>query len=106
MELNLTAIPSKEIMPGLHFKLIHSEKMTVSFVHIEEGSKLPEHSHPHEQITIVQKGILRLTLEGKEHKLEPGSVLIIPSNSLHSAVAETPCEVIDVFSPVREDYKQ
>ena len=105
MQLSLNDITAKEIIPGLHFKLIHSEKMTVSFVHIEKGSKLPEHSHLHEQITIMQKGVLRLTLEGKEHRLEPGSVLVIPSHCTHSAVAETSCEVIDVFSPVREDYK-
>ena len=38
--------------------------------------------------------------------LEPGTVKVIPSNTPHSAVALTDCKLIDVFSPVREDYKE
>jgi quercetin dioxygenase-like cupin family protein len=37
--------------------------------------------------------------------LESGHVKVIPSNTPHAAVALTDCKLIDVFSPVREDYR-
>ena len=103
--IQIESIPSKEIIQGLHFRFVHSQNMTVSFVHIEEGANLPEHAHPHEQITIMRKGKLKLVLGGEPHILEPGSVLIIPGNVPHSAQALTECEVMDIFSPVREDFQ-
>ncbi|MEO1049297.1 MAG: cupin domain-containing protein [Bacteroidota bacterium] len=103
--IDLNSTDSKQLIPGLHFKFIHSENMTVSFVDIDAGADLPEHSHPHEQITIVKKGTLELIMDGEKHVLEPGSVIVIPSHAVHSAKAITACEAIDVFNPVREDFK-
>ena len=103
--LTLQEIPDKELIPGFHFKFFHSENMTFSFVRIEKGAKLPQHHHLHEQVTILQKGKLGLTVDGENHILEPGSILHIPSNSVHSGVALTDCEALDVFHPVREDYR-
>jgi len=103
--IEINKIQSKEIFPGMHFQLLHTDKMTFSFLKIENGAVLPEHSHPHEQVTIMQKGKLELVLDGEKHLLEAGSALVIPSNAVHSATALTEVEVLDVFCPVREDYK-
>ncbi len=101
----LESLPEKELFPGFHFKFVHAENMTFSLVRIDAGSPLPEHSHPHEQVSMVQKGKLELTLDGEVHVLEPGSILQIPGNAPHSAVAITDCLVLDVFHPIREDFK-
>jgi len=103
--LTIQEISDRELIPGFHFKLFHSKNMTFSFIRIEKGAELPEHHHQNEQVTIMQKGKLELTLEGKTHILEPGSILHIPSNAIHSGVALTDCEALDVFHPVREDYR-
>ena len=63
--INLDQVQSSELMPRLHFRLIHSDSMTLSFVRIEKGAPLPEHSHPQEQVTIMQKGTMELTVEGE-----------------------------------------
>lgn len=102
---NLDTIDAKEIVPGFHGKFIHSENMTVAYWDITAGSPLPEHTHPHEQVVNVLKGTLALTVKGETQKLNPGSVVIIPSNVPHSGKAVTDCKVIDVFCPVREDYQ-
>ena len=102
---DINQIEPREIFPGMHFRLIHTDKMTLSFLTIEEGAVLPEHSHHHEQVVTMQKGSLELTLDGKTHLLEAGSVFVIPSNTTHSAKALTEVEVLDVFSPPREDYQ-
>ncbi len=102
---DISQIDSKEIFPGLHSRLVHTDKISLSFLTIEDGALIPEHSHHHEQVVIMRKGKLELTVEGETHLLESGSVLVIPSNAPHSGQALTEVEVQDVFSPPREDYQ-
>ncbi|HMU48109.1 MAG TPA: cupin domain-containing protein [Chitinophagaceae bacterium] len=102
---NLNNIPYKELAPGILSKLVHGKKSTLSVVDIKQGSILPEHKHKHEQITFIVEGELEMMIKGKKYLLTAGSVHVIPSNFPHSAKAITDCRVIDVFSPVREDYK-
>jgi len=94
-----------EIVKGFKGRFVHSKNMTVSFWQIEKGAILPKHSHPEEQISIVTKGELELTISGETRIVNSGKVVVIPSNVLHSGKAVTYCEVTDIFSPVREDYK-
>ncbi len=105
MEYNLAQLPVRELVKGFHAKFIHTEQVTIGFVEIESGSVLPEHHHFHEQTTTVLEGKLEITVEGKSHVLEAGQALVIPSNARHFALAHADCRVMDVFSPVREDYK-
>ena len=101
----LKDIKAREIVPGFLGRFIHSENMTVAYWEITAGSLLPEHTHHHEQIVNVIEGILELTVENRIYKLEPGSVVVIPPNIPHSGKSITECNVIDIFYPVREDYK-
>ena len=102
---NLEEIEEKELVSGFKVRFIHSENMTFSFWHIEKGARLPEHSHPHEQVTNVLKGEFELTVDGESKRLGPGSVVIIPPNAVHSGKALAKSRVIDVFYPIREDYR-
>jgi unsaturated pyranuronate lyase len=99
------AVASREIAPGFHGRYLHSAHLTQGRVDIDAGAVLPEHSHPHEQWTTVLSGRLKLTVTGIAQVLEPGQVLYIPPNAVHSGHALTHCQVIDVFHPVREDYR-
>jgi quercetin dioxygenase-like cupin family protein len=102
---HLDEVKGKEIVPGFFGRFIHGDTMTLSFVDIQPGAQLPEHSHPHEQITFIMEGELDLTIGGKKMLLTPGMVHVIPGNVPHSAYARTAVKVMDAFSPVREDYK-
>jgi quercetin dioxygenase-like cupin family protein len=93
-----------EIKSGIRGRFVHGEKMTVGFFNLKAGSVLPEHAHPHEQISIIQSGEMELHMEGKIHRLSKGMVAVIPSNVPHEARAITDCIVQDVFQPVREEY--
>ena len=102
---HLDDIKGKEIVPGLFGRFVHGETMTLSFVDIQPGARLPEHSHPHEQITYLIEGELEMVIGGEKMLLTPGMVHVIPGNVPHSAIAHTFVKVLDAFSPVREDYK-
>lgn len=95
----------KILFPGFHARLVHGQQLSVAYVDIAAGSQLPEHHHVHEQITNILEGQLEMTIGTETRMCTPGTVVIIPSNVPHTARALTDCKVIDVFSPVREDYR-
>ncbi len=103
--IELSSVVYKEIIPGYSAKFIHTDNMTFSFFDVKAGAALPEHSHPHEQVTQVLEGEFELTVEGKPFRLLPGTVFVISSNMRHSGLAITYCKLLDVFTPVREDYR-
>ncbi|MEL6305306.1 MAG: cupin domain-containing protein [Bacteroidota bacterium] len=103
--MNLFEIKAKEIMPGYHGKMVHSESMTWAFWDVEDQAEVPEHHHPHEQIMHVIEGSFEFTLDGNTETYGPGDVVIIPSNVPHSGKALTPCKLMDIFSPAREEYR-
>lgn len=101
----LTDLDPREIIAGFHGRFVHTENLTFSYWEIEDGATLPEHAHPHEQITILIEGRLEMTLDGVTQVLEPGQIAVIPGETPHAAQALMPCRVVDVFYPVRDDYR-
>jgi len=103
--LNLYDIDQKELLPGFKVRFVHASKMTLAYWDIKAGAVLPEHSHHHEQVAAqVISGEFELTLNGETKVLKVGDIAVIPSNAVHSGKAITDCQLLDVFSPVREDY--
>jgi quercetin dioxygenase-like cupin family protein len=103
--INLETITESEVVPGFRGKFIHSDNVTIVYWKITTGAKLSEHNHPHEQITNIISGELELTIEGKTRVLKSGELVVVPSNVKHSGRAISDCYVIDVFYPIREDYR-
>ena len=103
--MNLNNLPSKELMPGYHGKMVHGNQITWAFWTVEKGAEAPEHHHPHEQMMHVVEGTFEFTLEGRTQLYESGDIVHIPSNIPHSGKAITPCSLMDIFSPAREEYK-
>ena len=103
---HIDEVKKKKLIDGIIGQYVHGESITFGLVTIDEGSHLPLHNHPHEQITFMLEGMLKMKIGDEEVILEPGFVKVIPSNTPHSAVALTTCKLIDVFSPVREDYRE
>jgi quercetin dioxygenase-like cupin family protein len=79
--------------------------MTFSYLDVKAGSLIAEHSHEHEQVCHILEGSFQLTINGELTLFEPGTVITIPPNAKHSGLSITDCKLIDVFCPVREDYK-
>jgi quercetin dioxygenase-like cupin family protein len=104
--VSLSQIPVREnIIHGINDRFIYTDNLTFAFWTIEEGAILPEHSHPHEQVANVLEGSFELTIEGVSSILTPGTIGIIPANARHSGRAMSPCRILYVFYPIREDYR-
>lgn len=103
--IHVEGIDERQMLPGFYARMLHAENMTVSRWRIEAGAVLPEHSHPHEQVTVMLEGTFEMTVNGEKQVIKPGDLVVIPSQATHSARAITDCLILDVFSPVREDYR-
>lgn len=105
MKYNVAQISPFEISKGFNARLIHTDNLTLAYVDIDDGAALAEHAHVHEQVVNMLEGRFELTVNGKPHVLEAGDVFAIPSNVPHSGRALTKCRILDVFNPVREDFR-
>ncbi len=98
-------LKEKEVVPGIKGKFVHSDNMTVVYWNIDAGAVMPDHAHPHEQIVNVLEGEFDFTVEGQVHKAKPGFIAVVPSDVKHGGKAKTNVRILDVFYPVREDYR-
>lgn len=96
----------QEVFPGARGNFIHGLNITIARWKLEAGALIPEHEHMHEQVVNVISGEFLMTVNGTEYALHSGDTLMIPSSAVHSGRAISGVECIDVFTPIREDYKE
>jgi quercetin dioxygenase-like cupin family protein len=101
----IDTLKSHNLLPGVQVRFLHTESMTVAYWIFEEGAAMPEHSHPHEQVSHVIEGIFKLTVSNTPGRMERGLAAVIKPHVPHFGTALTRCHIIDVFHPVREDYR-
>ena len=95
----------KPVLPGIQLKtLVFGDKTLFSEFRMKGGSKLPSHSHVHEQTGYLVEGRILLTIGEEVFTVEPGDSWCINSNVSHCAEILADSVAIEVFSPVREDY--
>jgi quercetin dioxygenase-like cupin family protein len=101
------ALPALEILPGCRTRIPYGENLMLSYLEMDDGAEVPLHSHPHEQGGILLHGKVQLTIGEETRVVAAGSLFIIPPNVVHRAVAVGgKAVVLDVFSPIREDYAE
>jgi len=97
---------AKEIAQGIHIRTFWGKEMLLAIVDLAANALVPEHHHPHEQTGTVISGEIEMTIGGEKRWLKPGDTYIIPGGTEHAGrTGETPARVLDIFSPVREEYQ-
>lgn len=95
-----------DLAPGVRGRPLFGDGAMLNLIDLEPGADVGLHSHPHEQLGLVIEGELTLVIDGVRHVLRPGDGYTISGGVAHSAHAENgDCRVLDVFQPVREDYR-
>lgn len=98
-------VPPERLTELATRQVLHTETMTVARLELKKDAVVGRHSHINEQISNVQSGVLRFELgDGDVVIVRAGESLVIPPGLPHRVVAEEDTEVMDVFSPRREDW--
>ncbi len=98
-------VPWEVTAPGIRRKIMsYDERLMVVKVEFENGAVGTLHQHHHSQITHVESGSFEVEIGGEKKVLNGGDAFYIPPNVMHGAVCLSPGVLIDIFSPMREDF--
>ena len=102
-----TSIPAERIAHGIERQVIWGNRLMVCRLRMAPRVVTAVHAHPHEQVTLVDRGTVRFTVAGEDRLSSAGDVLHFPSDCEHGAtVLDEEAVLIDIFSPVRKDFLQ
>jgi quercetin dioxygenase-like cupin family protein len=88
-----------------HLKLEATGSLMVCRLRFAPHIVTPAHEHPHEQITLVERGLVLFTIGNEQRVAQAGDVLHIPSGTWHGAtMLDEEVILVDIFSPIREDF--
>ena len=97
---------SSEAVDGTHLtQLASGEETSIQFFEFDPDSKVPEHSHHHEQTGFLYEGTVTFVSGGEEFVVEAGDSFSIPGDEPHSVTnhSDAVARGVDVFSPPRPD---
>jgi len=98
-------MPWETVDIGVRRKIMaYDEKLMVVKVEFEKGGVGSLHQHYHSQITHIESGIFEVEINKKKKILKKGDAFYIPPNLIHGAVCIEKGVLIDIFSPMREDF--
>ena len=84
--------------------LAYTPQLMIVEVNFEKGSEGAPHTHPHCQNTYVKSGRFRFCVDGEDVEVGPGDTLAFPSNVLHGTLCLEAGTLLDIFTPMREDF--
>lgn len=96
--------PIEQLSPTIGRQMIHTDTMTLARVVLAQGALVPRHAHANEQIATVLEGRLRFVVGDEEQVVTAGESVPLPAGVVHEVEALEDSVVLDVFSPVREDW--
>ncbi len=99
-----SGLQEEQITPLLSRRVIWGKNQNLTRFLLKRGCHISLHHHASEQITQVLKGNLRLIIAGEEVILGADDIVVIPSDTPHEAFAVEDTEVLDSFSPKRDDW--
>jgi quercetin dioxygenase-like cupin family protein len=98
-------VPWETVGEGVRRKIMsYDDKLMLVKVEFQKGGVGNLHQHYHSQITHVESGIFEVEIDGQKKLLTPGDAYYIPPHVMHGCVCLEAGVLIDVFSPMREDF--
>lgn len=103
--MSLSTFPTVSPSEGVQRQVLSEaqDMMVVSF-RFKAGAEGKLHSHPHVQSTYVARGRFQFFRGDTAVELKPGDSLIVPGNVEHGCKCLEDGELIDCFTPRRDDF--
>ena len=100
-----TKIPVEQVANGIRRQMVVGQNVMMVRCTFDANLVTPIHTHHHEQMTLVVKGRVKFFIEGEERIVSAGDVLHFPPHNEHGAtMLDEEVVLIDIFSPIREDF--
>jgi len=100
-----TNSPLKKAFEGVEYKtLVYGDRTSLGEFHLKKDTIIPDHNHPHEQTGYMITGKAIFIIDGNRFEANSGDSWSIKSNVIHGVEVLENSVLIEVFSPVREDY--
>ena len=94
------------IFPGVDIYTTHGKHLMLSLVEFQPHAVVEQHQHPHEQMGLMLEGEAEFIVGGQSRIVRPGQMWCIPGGVPHKVIArDRAVRALDVFYPIREDYK-
>ena len=99
-------LKAKQVLKSSQLRAVANKHVMITLFDFgPDDQVMPNHHHPHEQITYILKGSVKMIAGGKSQVLKAGEGAVIPPDVEHEVTAlEKDSQVLDVFYPLREDY--
>ena len=98
-------VKSEKVADGIKRQMVVGKNVMVCRFTFDPFVVTDVHTHPHEQVTMVMAGKVKFTVDGSPVIASPGDVLHFPPNNSHGAtMLDEEVVLIDIFSPIREDF--
>lgn len=95
----------EEVGEGVKRKIMtFDDKIMLVKVRFETGGEGYKHEHYHSQVTYVESGEFEFSIGDETKVVKGGDSVYIPPHVLHGAICTKEGVLIDVFSPIREDF--
>ena len=95
----------EQVANGVKRKIMcYDERLMMVRVEFEKGSIGALHSHYHSQIASIESGTFEVEIGAEKKILKTGDAFYIPPNVIHGVVCLEKGVLIDMFSPMREDF--
>jgi quercetin dioxygenase-like cupin family protein len=99
------SIPVEDVAEGIKRQMIVGDKVMICRFQFKPNLVTPAHEHPHEQMTLIERGRVLFTIGNEERLARAGDVLHFPPGTWHGAtMLDEEVVLVDVFSPIREDF--
>ncbi|HEX7486670.1 MAG TPA: cupin domain-containing protein [Vicinamibacterales bacterium] len=100
-----TDVPAGSPMAGAERRMMVGDNLMICRLRFDPNVVTPVHTHPHEQMTLIERGRARFFIGPETRLVGPGDVLHFPSNVEHGAtMLDEEVVLMDIFTPVREDF--
>jgi quercetin dioxygenase-like cupin family protein len=97
-------VPSESVAQAVVRRYVTGDRVTVARFELAAGGVVPRHAHENEQVACILSGVLRFRFDGQDVVAHAGEIVRIPGGVDHAVDVVEDAVVIDVFSPIRQDW--